>query len=292
MEQNGVIGLNAEQAAKLRESFERCSPETIEAVLHFRTNRDLASALTSVHGIIERYARPRSSESTAQMPDTTRLREDLDIDSLTMLEIVMSIEEALDFQLEPTDARHIHTLGDLRQYVDDRIHHRPVSLSSVEVYERDRLWAILPQQPSHLFLDRAEIRGEVVRASYLFRGDEVFFSSHSPNDLVVPTSIIHEALGQACCLWLLEYAPARLQQPLLANQVSSASMDEAQFLHQAKSGDEIQISLKLTSLLTPLAVFQAEVKIQDQLLATIGSFTMSLDGPTSPTSSNGASVKF
>jgi len=213
-------------------------------------------------------------EHIAQRPDTTRLGEDLGIDSLTMLEIVMSIEEALDFRAEDSDVRNIRTLGDVRRYVDDRVHGRPVSLATIETYDRDRLCLILPQQPPFLFLDRAEIQGDALRATYHFRGDEFFFSGHFRNDPVVPASIVYEALGQACCLWILEQVPSRLQQILATNQVLFVGMDEARFFRRAKPNDEIQISLTLTRLRAPLAIFAGEVKVQNQLLARVKGLTL------------------
>src|SRR5579871_3023724 len=163
--------LSVDQEARLRESFKRCSPATVEAVVRFRRERDPQVVIVIVHGIIERYLKLAPGESLTDKPDTTQLGADLGIDSLTLLEIVMSIEEALDFRVEDAEARAIRTLGDVRQYVDDRVRGRPVSLAQVENYSRERICLVLPQQPPFLFLDRAEIRGDRVRATYLFRGD-------------------------------------------------------------------------------------------------------------------------
>ena len=202
-------GITAELEAKIRSSFKRCSPETVEAIVRFRRERDLSVVIVVVHGVIERYLKLEPGQKLAQRPDSTRLGDDLGIDSLTMLEIVMAIEEALDFRIEDADARNIRTLGDVRRYVGDRVHERPVSLRPVEKYDRDRLCLILPQQPPFLFLDRAEIEGDLVRASYVFRKDEFFFAGHFRDEPIVPASIVSEAIGQACCLWVLERAAAR-----------------------------------------------------------------------------------
>jgi 3-hydroxyacyl-[acyl-carrier-protein] dehydratase len=274
METSFVSKLTTEQEAKLRESFKRCSPETVEAILCFRREGDLDAVIVSVHGIIERYLKLEPGERIEQRPDTTRLSEDLGVDSLTMLEIVMAIEEALDFRVEDSDARNIRTLGDVRRYVDDRVHGRPVSIAMIETYDRDRLCLILPQQPPFLFLDKVEVQGDAVRATYLFRGDEFFFSGHFLNDPVVPASIVYEALGQACCLWILEQVPTRLHQVLATNQLLFVGMDEARFHRRAKPNDEIQISLTLTRLRAPLAVFRGEVKVQNQLLARVEGLTL------------------
>jgi 3-hydroxyacyl-[acyl-carrier-protein] dehydratase len=297
-----VTKLTDEQEAKLRESFKRCRPETLEAILRFRSEHDLDAVLVSVHGIIERYLKLEPGEHIAQRPDTARLGEDLGIDSLTMLEIVMSIEEALDFRAEDSDVRNIRTLGDVRRYVDDRVHGRPVSIATIETYDRYRLCLILPQQPPFLFLDKAELQGDAVRAAYLFRGDEFFFPGHFHNDPVVPASIVYEALGQACCLWVLEQIPSRLQMSLATNQVLFVGMDEARFLQRAKPNDEIQISLTLTRLRAPLAIFSGQVKVQNQVLARVEGLTLAFgdfnpaafdaapESAVNSASSNGAGV--
>ena len=274
MENRVVDKLTAEQEAKLRESFKRCSPETLEAIFSFRREGDLDAVIVCVHGIIERYLKLEPGEHLADRPDTTRLGEDLGIDSLTMLEIIMAIEEALDFRVEDSDARHIRTLGDVRRYVDDRVHGRPVSIAAIEAYDRYRLCLILPQQPPFLFLDKAEMQGDTIRAAYLFRGDEFFFAGHFRDNPIVPASIVYEALGQACCLWVLEQVPSRLQQTLATNQVLFVGMDEARFLRRAKPGDEIHMSLTLTRLRAPLAIFNGEVKVQNQLLARVEGLTL------------------
>jgi 3-hydroxyacyl-[acyl-carrier-protein] dehydratase len=268
------VPLNPEQEAKLRESFKRCSPQTLEAILRFRNQRDLGAVIVAVNGVIERYLKLAPGETLADKPNETKLGEDLGIDSLTMLEIVMAIEEALDFRIEDSEARAIRTLGDVRQYVDDRVHGRPVSLATVEAYERDRICLVLPQQPPFLFLDKAEIRGNHVKATYLFRGDESFFAGHFRDEPIVPASIVYEALGQAGCLWVLEQVPKRLAIPLPSHQVLFVGMDEARFARRAKPGDEITLELENTRLRAPLVVFNGRVTVGGQMLARVEGLTL------------------
>jgi acyl carrier protein len=274
MENKVSANLTPDQEAKLKDSFKRCSSETVDAILRFRHEHDLGAVIVIVHGIIERYLKLEPGEHLAQKPDSTRLGDDLGIDSLTMLEIVMSIEEALDFRIEDAEARNIRTLGDVRLYVDDRVHGRPISLAATEVYERDRICLILPQQPPFMFLDQAEIQGDTVRATYTFRPEELFFPGHFKDDPVVPASIVYEAIGQACCLWVLEQVPSRLQHTLATNQVLFVGMGEARFFKRAKPGDQIHIEQTMTRLRAPLAIFQGTVKVQDQLLARVEGLTL------------------
>jgi len=266
--------LNLDQETRLRESFKRCSPETMDAILRFRNQREISSVIVVVNGVIERYIKLAPGETLACKPGTTRLGEDLGIDSLTMLEIVMAIEEALDFRIEDSEARAIRTLGDVRQYVDDRVHNRPVSLATAETYERDRICLILPQQPPFLFLDKGEIRGDQVKGTYLFRGDESFFAGHFRDEPIVPASIVYEALGQAGCLWVLEQVPKRLSLSLPANHVLFVGMDEARFSRRAKPGDEITLELEMTRLRAPLVVFNGRVTVGGQLLARVEGLTL------------------
>jgi 3-hydroxyacyl-[acyl-carrier-protein] dehydratase len=251
-----------EQESRLRESFKRNSPATVEAIVRFRKEHDAGSVIVIVNGIIERYLKLEPGETLADRPDSTRLGEDLGIDSLTMLEIVMAIEEALDFRIEDAEARSIRTLGDVRRYVDDRVHGRPVTLTVVEAYDRGRLCLVLPQQPPFLFLDRAEIQGETVRATYTFTGEESFFAGHFKDD----------PLGQAGCLWLLEKNPAAAaaaSTPTTAQHVLFVGMDEARFYRRAKPGDQIDMTLKLSRLRAPLAFFDGQVSVRGQLIAKV-----------------------
>ncbi len=282
--------LSAEEETRLRESFKRCSPETVEAIIRFRNEHDLCAVIVAVHGIIERYLKLEPGETLATKPDPTKLGEDLGIDSLTMLEIVMAIEEALNFRIEDADARAIRTLGDVRTYVDDRVHGRPSSLAAVEIYERDRICLVLPQQPPFLFLDRAEIQGDRVKAVYLFRGDEFFFAGHFRDEPIVPASIVYEALGQAGCLWVLEQVPKRLGRTLPANHVLFVGMDEARFSRRAKPGDEIALELEVVRLRAPLIVFNGRVTTQGRPLARVEGLSLAFGDLDSDAAHAGSAV--
>ena len=76
MEKSSAVLPGSEQEAKLRESFKRCSPETMDAILRFRNERDLDAVIVAVHGIIERYVKLEPGQHLLQRPDSTRLGED------------------------------------------------------------------------------------------------------------------------------------------------------------------------------------------------------------------------
>lgn len=271
---NAIKPFEPNQEERLRESFKRNSKETLDSILKFRKEGDIAEVIPAVHGIIERYLPPEHSVPLKERPDSIRLIEDLGIDSLTMLEIVMSIEEALDFRIDDNDARNIRTLGDVRSYINDRVHNRPTTLAQIKHYTRDQLLLILPQQHPYLFLDSAEIQDQTVRARYLFKGDEFFFAGHFKDNPVVPASIVCEALGQTGCLWLLEKASSQLGQPNAIKELLFVGMEGLRFHKRVLPGDEIRMELRLTKLRAPLSFFDGAIKIEGQIVARLETLTL------------------
>ena len=264
--------LDEKQVADLKQALRRCKPEVFEGVLKFRNENDLAVVPMIVRGIIERYLPAESKVSMADTTPETLLAEDLGIDSLTMLEIVLSIEEALGFRIEDSELRNIRTMGDVTTFIDKKISGEPTDGPAATVakkFTREEIALIVPQQPPFLFLDDALIEGDSFTATYLLKGDELFFDGHFKNDPVVPAAIVFEALGQACCLWVLDEGVKRLDQPVANNQVVFASLDGASFHKRAKPGDRLEFEAKLLRLRAPVALFEGTVRVAGAKVARI-----------------------
>ncbi len=253
--------------------MKRCSAETVEAAVRFRTTGDPAAVPAIVYGIIERHLSPEHNRNLSQSSDATRLVEDLAIDSLTLLEIVLSIEETLNISIENEELREILTLGEVKTFIARKITggdaQDPGKASKVRKYARDEISLRIPQQPPFFFLDQAEIDGNTVRARYKVRGDEFFLEGHFKDNPVMPASIVFEAIGQAACLWVLECAPAQLHVELRSNEVLFASMEEAHFYRRAKPGDVLELEAEMVRLRAPLAIFRGSAKLHGEKLAQI-----------------------
>jgi acyl carrier protein len=267
--------LTEDQIAELKMSFKRCSEPTVQAILRFRETKDIEVVPPIVTGIIERYMPPESADRFRSATDDTRISEDLGIDSLTMLEIVLSIEEAIELHIEDSELRPLKTLGDVKTFLRAKLTGEttetvkaPVT-AAVKKYSVAEVLQVIPQQPPFLFVDRAEIEGEVTRASYKIRGDEEFLKGHFPGDPTFPASIVFEALGQAGCLWVVEQVPARLNLPITSKEVLFASLDGAHFFKRSRPGDVLDFEIKLLKLRAPLAIFSGVVKNQGQRVAQI-----------------------
>ena len=141
----------------IRTALKRCSPETVEAAIRFRTTNDLAALPTVVYGIIERHLPPENTRSLADAGDDTRLVEDLGIDSLTLLEIVLTIEETIGISVENEELRDIRTLGEVKTFIVRKISAGGAgpaeAVAKKRRYNRYEILARLPQQLPYFFVD-------------------------------------------------------------------------------------------------------------------------------------------
>ncbi len=113
--------ITAEQAHKnIEESLVGFPQEITEAYLTFATKADLACLDKVVIGILQFYLAKAPKVPLAEMPGTTRLREDLGMDSLTMMDTVFMVEGLLSIKLEDKDLVELVTLDNLRRLIRSR----------------------------------------------------------------------------------------------------------------------------------------------------------------------------
>ena len=102
----------------LKELLKRCPPGTYESALLFRKNKDINQVEKIVLGIIDRHLEPDQREILSNSDDTLRMYEDLGMDSLTMLEIVMLVEQTLEVSIDNEELRDLRTIGDVKAYLN------------------------------------------------------------------------------------------------------------------------------------------------------------------------------
>ncbi|MFZ5806996.1 MAG: phosphopantetheine-binding protein [Verrucomicrobiota bacterium] len=260
--------LSEAEVLQVRNSFRRCSTETVEAVLEYRKAKNADLVAKIVYGIIARYTPAESSGKVSEANQHIRLIEDLGIDSLTMLEVVLSIEEALTIRIENEELMQIRTLGDVQKFIADKVQGVQTS-SMAKRFSREDIIMTLPQQPPFLFLDSAEVEGDVVRASYQVKGDEYFLEGHFKGDPIFPASLVFEGMGQAACLWILVKAEEKLGKPLDSRHVLFGSMESAHFYRKAKPGEKLDFEISLNKLREPLAIFSGKASVGGEKLSSI-----------------------
>ena len=74
-----------------------------------------------VIGVIERFVEPSLRAKFKEADDELRLVEDLGIDSLTMMEIVILVEDVLQMQINNDELRNLRTVGDVKTFIDCKV---------------------------------------------------------------------------------------------------------------------------------------------------------------------------
>lgn len=105
----------------LREALKRCSPATYYAACKFRASADPADLAVVIHGVIERFTERDLRAKLASPSGPLRLREDLGLDSLTMMEVVMLAEEVLGISVNNEELTHLRTLADVQAFIARKV---------------------------------------------------------------------------------------------------------------------------------------------------------------------------
>ena len=187
----------------LKELLKRCPPGTYEAALAFRQDKGVSQIETIVMGVIDRHLEPEQREILSRSDDSLRMYEDLGMDSLTMLEIVMLVEQTLQVSIDNEELRDLRTVGDVKAYLSAKAKgEKPPTRS--KTYRIEEIASLMPHRVPFLFLESVKIDGDVATGSYKISGNEYFLEGHFKENPVFPASIMIEALGQLCVFFLLK----------------------------------------------------------------------------------------
>jgi 3-hydroxyacyl-[acyl-carrier-protein] dehydratase len=116
----GSFSPEAEQ--ELRATLKRCPPEAVEAAVNFRKTGDTSQLNIIILGLVERFMEPELRDKLHQPnADDLKILEDLGVDSLTMVELVMLVEETLGLVVDNNELRGIKTVGDIKRFVASKV---------------------------------------------------------------------------------------------------------------------------------------------------------------------------
>src|SRR3954471_19978205 len=185
-----------EDEAALREALKRCSPSTFEAASQFRKTGNPEHLPAVVIGVIERFVEPDLRMKLKDADDDLRLIEDLGIDSLTMMEIVILVEDVLQMSINNDELRNLRTVGDVKTFIDCKIRGLPLP-KPTKFIPIEHIGAVMPIQPPFLFLNEASVSSTAANGKYKISGQEFFLQGHFKNTPVIPVSTSPEALGRS-----------------------------------------------------------------------------------------------
>ncbi len=224
-----------------------------------RHNPELLPSI--IIGIVERFVEPDLRARLGSGDDDLRFVEDLGIDSLTMMEIVMLVEEVAQLQIPNEDLRSLRTLSDVKTYIDCRARGLPPPKPS-KFFSIEHLVALMPIQPPFLFLNEASVSSASASAKYRITGQEFFLQGHFKNNPVMPASIMLEALGQLGVLFLLEgHVVAEPGKVVGPGTIYFTGCEGVRAHRVCKPGDVLTLSVRPKRMKLPLATFEGSIRV-------------------------------
>ncbi len=251
----------ADSEASLRDSLKRCSSATVEAALAYRKRRDPDLLPSIIIGIVERYVESDLRGKLVEGDDDVRLMEDLGVDSLTMMEIVMLVEEVVGMQINNEELRDLRTLGDVKTFIDCKARGLPLPTPS-KFLPIEGIVAVMPIQPPFLFLNEARVSSTGATAKYRITGQEFFLQGHFKDNPVMPASMMLESLGQLGVLFLLEGHPPADPGKVVGPGTIFFTYCEGVRCHRVcKPGDVLTLTIKPKRTKMPLATFEGSIRV-------------------------------
>jgi 3-hydroxyacyl-[acyl-carrier-protein] dehydratase len=251
----------------------------VDAALQFRATRNPSFVPAIIIGIIERYTDPDLRPKLhAGNIDDVRLIEDLGIDSLTMMEIVILVEEVLQVQIRNEEMRDLRTIGDIKVFVDCKLRGLPPP-KPARFMPFEEIVSLMPMQPPFLFLNEAKIGGAAgAEAKYKITGDEFFLQGHFKDNPVMPAYMMIESLGQLAVLAII--AGALPPEPDCENRaidpktIYFTSCDGVRCHRVCKPGDLLHLTVKPKRAKMPLATFEGSIRVGPEKAVTAEEFTL------------------
>lgn len=265
--------LAPEEECALRDALKRCSPATLEAAIGFRLTRDPKLVPTVVLGIVERFVEPEQRARLANADPNIRVIEDLGVDSLTLMEVVMLVEECLKITIKNEELRNLRTLGDIQMFIDCKVTGKPVP-TPTRFLPIERIAEVMPVQPPFLFLQEASVNSAHASGRYKVNGSEFFLQGHFKDNPVMPASIMLEALGQLAVLYLLESGSHELASPVDATKIYFTGCDGIRCQKIVRPGDTLSLGVRPKRMKMPLAVFEGVIKVDNERAAFAEEITL------------------
>ena len=97
-------------------------PEPIlEQYEKYQESRDQQYLHGFVIGLLRFLQDADDTTVSAELSDSTQLREDLGVDSITIAEVIFQLEEVFEIEIDNQDLMNIHTVGELKRYLISKV---------------------------------------------------------------------------------------------------------------------------------------------------------------------------
>jgi acyl carrier protein len=249
--------------ALLRDTLKRCSDKTLEAALAYRETGDVSYVPVVVLGIVERFLDPDVADKLRSGDDSIEFMADLGLDSLTMIEAIMMVEESLGVSIKNEELLDLRSVGDLKSFIKKKIAGE-ANDSSQSQFALDQVAAIMPQQSPFLFLSQATLTARGAEGSYEISGSENFLEGHFKGNPVFPASIMLEALGQLAVFKLIKDGASESSGSIESSEIYFTGADGVRCHRICKPGDTLSMSVQVKRVREPLAVFSGQITVNGE----------------------------
>ena len=260
----------------LKDLLKRCPPGTYEAALNFRNSQDIDQIEPIVMGIIDRHLEPDQREILNNSDENLRMYEDLGMDSLTMLEIFMLVEQTLQVSIDNEELKDLRTIGDVKAYLQAKAKGEEPPVRA-KTYRIEEIASLMPHRDPFLFLESVQINGDETTGNYRISGNEYFLEGHFKENPVFPASIMIEALGQLCVFFLLKGENLSIKEKVNPNTIFFTSCDGVKCRRICKPGDLLKMKVKVSRIRHPLACFQGEITVEGEKTASAEEVKLAFD---------------
>lgn len=261
---------------EIRDVMKRCSETSVKAAVEYSQTKDAELVPLIVIGIIERFVEPGLRQQVRGLGKRARLTEDLGIDSLLMVEIVMTVEAVLNIAVENEELKGLRTLGDIEVFVAAKLKGEP-SPHVNKVFGPEQIAATMPQQPPFLFLHEVRVNGSSAEGSYTIPENDVFTEAHFPGDPIFPASLMIEALGQLAVFSIL-----RSERPEFADagpdRVLFVSSDGVRCHRICRPGETLNLRVEFTRARLPIAQFAGTIFCGGRRVAVVEELSLGVYG--------------
>jgi 3-hydroxymyristoyl/3-hydroxydecanoyl-(acyl carrier protein) dehydratase/acyl carrier protein len=271
-----VVPLTEDERGDLADSLKRCSEETLEAAFEFRASGRLSLLPTIILGIIERFLEPEIRPKLKEGDGSLKLIDDLGIDSLTMMEIVVLVEESLDLSIDNEELRDLRTLDDVRVFLDAKIRNIPLPEKNKH-YEVEAILAAIPHHVPFLFLREVSLGKNEAIGTYPISGLEDFLKGHFPENPVFPASIMLEALGQLAVFYLVTTQKSEFGQSVDPKKILFTGCEAVRCQRICVPGETLTLTIKPKSFRHPIAKFEGKISVNGESAAWAEDISLTFD---------------
>ena len=216
--------------------------------------------------------------------DDLRLIEDLSIDSLTMMEIVILVEDVLQMSINNDELRNLRTVGDVKTFIDCKVRGLPIP-KPTRFIPIETISVVMPVQAPFLFLNEAAVNSASANGKYRITGAEFFLQGHFKNNPVMPASIMLEALGQLAVLYILEALPVEAGKVADPSTIFFTGCEGVRAHRVCKPGDLLALTIKPKRIKMPLATFEGSIRVGKEKVVMAEEITLTfglMEAPKAP----------